>query len=354
MIRALIVDDSAVMRHYLRHIMESEDDFEVVGMAVDGVEAVEMAVRLKPDVITMDVHMPRMDGYEATRAIMSSDSPIPIVIVSATFDSGSVEKGFKALEAGALTGLSKPVGLGREEHTRQVAQLVQTIRLMSEVKVVRRRPARFQPQPAPAEAMLCPRPVMKREGVVAVGASTGGPIALRRLLSALTPGFGAPVLVVQHIADGFIDGMAGWLAEVSGMKVCIADSGQLPEPGRVYLAPGGFHLALSPNGRVALNWDDAEHGCRPSVSYLFRSLASQPEGVAAAVLLTGMGRDGAQELKLLREAGCPTFAQDSSSSVVHGMPGEAISLGGADHIMSPEEIGAALSRIAPHVGGDEK
>jgi len=345
MIKVLVVEDSPVVREFLVHILGSDPDIRVVGTATNGEEALDAVTRTQPDVITMDVHMPRLDGVEATRRIMETQ-PTPIVVVSGSTDPREVATTFQAIEAGALAVLRRPAGVGNPDHEATVTELLQTVKLMSEVKVVRRwsRARREAALPRPAQARLERAPGKVK--VVAIGASTGGPPVLRIILAALPKDFPAPVLVVQHMAVGFIRGFADWLAQSSGLPVHVATHGEPVVPGHIYLAPDEFHMKIKRDGKIALTKDEPENSLRPSVSCLFRSVAEAYGGDAVAGLLTGMGRDGADELKLLKDKGAFTFAQDKDSSVVHGMPGEAIKLGAATLVLSPEKIAVTLTSLA--------
>jgi two-component system chemotaxis response regulator CheB len=347
MIRVLVVEDSATVREFLLHILRSDPEIEVVGTAETGEEALEAVERTRPDVITMDVHMPKMNGLDATRRIMESH-PTPIVIVSGTVDMADSAKAFRAIEAGALAVLQRPYGMGHPAHEKTAAELVQTVKLMSEVKVIRRWP-RSRPAEIPIDAS--PSTEFRRQAVqtqvrvVAVGASTGGPPVLQAILAALPRDFSVPVLLVQHIAPGFTQGFADWLAQSSSLPVHVPVHGQPVLPGHVYVAPDGFHMAVGPQGQVHLNTEEPENGLRPSVSHLFRSVANAYGPRAVGVLLTGMGKDGAWELKLMKEQGAVTIAQDRDTSVVHGMPGEAIRVGGATYVLPPEKIRIALTSL---------
>lgn len=337
MIRTLIVDDSPSVRQFLRHIL-SEAGFEIAGEAADGARAVELAAALRPDVITMDISMPVLDGFAATRAIMET-APTPIVIVSGDWSPEEVSKTFDALGAGALAILPKP-SFGAPDFQRQKEHLVSTIRLMSEVKVVRRH-ARAAQQTQHAVAARCGA----RPELVAVGASTGGPQALGTILSGLPADFPAPLAVVQHISKGFLPGLIDWLARQSRLAICIAEDGQRMEPGRVYFAPDDHHLIVTADKTLRLSKGPPVNALRPSVGVLFGSVVGSLESRAVGVLLTGMGRDGAKELGLMRERGAVTIAQDERSSIVHGMPGEAIRLGAAAHILPIEAIAAKLTGV---------
>lgn len=338
MINVLIVDDSAVVRANLARVLESDPGICVIGAVKCGEEAQAFLLRQKPDVITMDIQMPDMDGFEVTRRIMES-TPVPIVIVSAIWDPVEQAMTFKALEAGAVACLPKPPGIGDPEYEAAAAELVATVKQMSEVKMVRRWPKRRHEPAAGVCVPVRPKPQIH---VVALGASTGGPPAIERFLSHLPADFPAPVLMVQHIARGFVHGLAEWLSASSALPVSLAAHHETMRRGHVYLAPDNFQMGVADGGKIVLSGAPPEHYLRPSASYLFRSVAGIYGPMAAGVLLTGMGADGAAELKAIRDAGGVTFAQDKDSSVVHGMPGEAIRLGAAEYVLPPEAIAKTL------------
>lgn len=353
MIRVLIAEDSPTTVEYVKHILGSAGDFEVVAVAPDGEQAVALAAREKPDVILMDINMPRMNGFEATRAIMET-KPAPIVIFSASWDPEDVDKTFSAMEAGALAVLQKPPGPGSPDADPKIRELVQSLRLMSEVPVVRRFARRRE-----KEAARGLRPAARqgaRQGaaapclgvveLIAIGASTGGPPALHKVLSPLPRDFPVPILVVQHISEGFLAGLASWLDQSCDLRVCVAGHRDPLEPSHVYMAPDKLHLGVASQGAIALSDAPPENNVRPSASHLFRSVAREYGKMAAGVLLTGMGKDGARELGLIKDSGGVTIAQDEESSVVHGMPGEAIKLGNAALVLPPAEIGETLKRLA--------
>lgn len=335
MIKVLVVDDSPVAREFLAHMLGSDSDIKVIGTAANGEEAVEAARKLNPDVIAMDIHMPKMDGFEATRRIMETQ-PRPIVIVTGSLMAKEVSTAMQAIEAGALAVVKKPKGFGHPGHEKSAAEFVQTVKLMAEVKVVKRW-ARIRPQPA-AEA----EPQLQEIKIVAIGTSTGGPPVLQTILSRLPKDFPVPVLIVQHMAAGFIEGFAEWLSQSSPMPVHVATHGEYILPGHVYVAPDEVQMKVERNGRIYLTKDGQENGLRPSISYLFRSVAEVFGQNAIGVLLTGMGKDGAEELKLMKDKGAVTIVQDNESSVVHGIPGEAIKLDAAQHVLPPEKIASAL------------
>ena len=347
MIRVLIVEDSPVARELLAHILGSDPGIQVAGTAENGEVGVEMCSRLSPDVITMDIHMPVLDGYEATRRIMR-DHPVPVVIVSGSFDRKEVEGSFRAIEAGALTIVRKPVGIGHPEYERMARELIRTVKLMSEVKVVRRwrsagwdgDGARVSPPPEPVRSGESPG-----IEVVVIGASTGGPVVMQSLLTGIPGNLPVPILFVQHMAEGFTRGFVDWLNRTSNLPVCIAEENERILSGKVYVAPTGTQMVLRPGGRISYTNDAGEFGLCPSVSHLFRSTAKVYGAKSLAILLTGMGRDGVAEMKMLKDLGAVTIAQDRESSTVYGMPGEAARIGAVTHILSPERIVKEIVRL---------
>lgn len=343
MIKVLIVDDSPVVREFLTQLLNSDPEIVVAGTAGSGSEAIEAVRQRKPDVVTMDVQMPKMDGYETTRIIMET-TPVPIVIVSDSVDPKEVTTTFRVMEAGALAVVPRPAGMGHPDHEKTVRELLKTVKLMSEVRVVRRW---ARPAPAARPALL-PEKTAGREApevsLVAIGASTGGPIAIQQILASLPRDFSPAVLVVQHMAKGFIAGFTEWLAQSSAIPVKLAVQGEPLHSGCVYVAPDGFDLEVGTDGRIALRKGDNNGHC-PSVSRLFRSTASIYGRNAVGVLLTGMGKDGAAELRLMREQGAVTIAQDAGSSIVYGMPGEAARLEAAEYILPLDRIPSLLVRL---------
>ena len=347
MIKVLVVEDSPVVQEFLVHILSSDPEIWVIGTASNGEEALEAVKRKKPDIITMDINMPKMNGLEATRRIMETH-PTPIVIVSGSVDTREVATTLRAMETGALAIVQRPLGIGHPDHETTANGLIQTVKLMSEVKIVRRhcrsqRGAAVPVVPSPTKVEL--EQVKAKIEIVAIGASTGGPLALQTILSGLPKDFPVPVLVVQHIAAGFIQGFVEWLGQKSALPIHVAAHGEYVHPGHIYVAPDGFHMGVKIGGRIALSRDEPENGLRPSVSYLFRSIANVYRQNSVGVLLTGMGSDGAVELEGLKEKGAITIAQDKESSVVHGMPGRAIELGAATYVLPPEKIAPALTGL---------
>ncbi len=340
MIQVLIADDSTVARDFLAHLINGQPDMQVIGTVKNGAEAVASVKSLRPDIVVMDSNMPILDGFRATRQIME-EVPTPIVIVTASLSPEEVTTTFRAVEAGALAVLAKPVGLGHPRFGQLTDTFVQTIRLMAEVKVIRRRGAGTQPRiPSNRPKKSIPR---LQGSIVAIGASTGGPQVIQTILSLLKPSLAAPVLIVQHISPGFVQGFVDWLAKTTKFPVKLATSAEKLLAGQAYIAPDGVHLGVQSGGHLLLSEAPPENGLRPAVSFLFRSVAAAYGQLAVGVLLSGMGRDGAAELKLLREAGALTIAQDQASAVIFGMPGEAVRLEAACHVVPPEEIARIIN-----------
>jgi len=347
-IKVLVADDSQVTRMLLVQLLNSDPRIQVIGAVNDGQAALDfLAAGVdRPDVVVMDIHMPRLDGFEATRRIMETQ-PLPIIICTATASPQDLAVAFRSMEAGAVACVEKPVALGPDFEPR-LHNLLQTVRLMSEVKVVRRwNRSRGAPVVTSANGPSHPRIAAAGIRLIGMGASTGGPPVLQTILSGLPKDFPVPLLIVQHIARGFLPGMVDWLSQTTGLRVHIAAHGAIPLPGHAYVAPDDFHLAADARGHLVLAREDPESGLRPAVSYLFRSLADSYGASAVGVLLTGMGKDGAAELQRMKARGAYTIAQDRDSSIVHGMPGAAIELGAATQVLPADKIaGALIARAA--------
>lgn len=347
-IKVLVVEDSTVMQELLVHILSGEDDLEIIGRVKNGYEAIEFIKKSIPDVITMDVNMPIMNGLVATRRIMET-TPIPIIIVSDAINPGDVNATFKALEAGAVSIANKPKAYGSKFYFIYAKELCQKVRLMSEIKLVRRIPyvknfqsaeeivqsaAQFNKGKAAANTNAA----ATGASIIAIGASTGGPVVIEKILSSLPKGFPMPIVIVQHITSGFTLGFSEWLNSTSSLPVLIAEEGMKIDQGNCYIAPDGHHLKVTRSGHFALSDEPPVFNLRPSVSYLFRSVAEVFGPSSIGILLTGMGRDGADELKIMKDHGAITIAQDKDSSVVYGMPGEAVKINAARFVLSPEAI----------------
>lgn len=338
MIRVLVAEDSPTARDLLVWILQSDPDIQVVGAARDGLEAVRLAARLHPDVIVMDIHMPHMDGLQATRQIMR-ETPTPIVVVSASVAPLDLAVSFSALQAGALTMMEKPTGPAAPNYEAVRAHMVTTTKLMAAVKVVRR----WAEKAVRAVPLSVPRAAgSARPAVVAIAASTGGPAALHQVLGALPSDFPLPILIVQHISPGFGAGLAHWLAGCTSLAVATARQGEPLVPGRVLLAPDDRHLLIRPGGRVLLSPKTTANGLCPSANPLFESVAAAFGPQALGVIMTGMGRDGVDGLVRLKAQGGQVLAQDEASCVVFGMPKEAIAAGVVDQVVSLRQLAAAI------------
>lgn len=344
-IRVLVVDDSPSARELLVYILTRDPRFQVVGLASDGRSAWRLAQRIQPDVITMDIHMPHMDGYAAIESIMQT-CPTRIVVVTNSARPRDVLVTFQALEVGALAVVASPVGIGHPQFEATAQALLRTLQLMSEVKVVRRW-AKQRDSQAKVDKPPEIAPVEGNFRLVVMGASTGGPLALQSILSKLPSRFSVPILIVQHLPPDFSAGFVAWLARASGFPVKLAEQGEPMLAGQAYVAPGNSQLAIGPVGTLQLVPGPPENGLCPAVSHLFRSALAVYGAGVVGVLLTGMGQDGAQELMAMHQAGALTIAQDKDSAVVYGMPGEAVRLGAARYILAPDAIATTLTRLIP-------
>lgn len=329
-IRVLVVDDSEFQRGLITGILETDPDVEVVGHAKDGVEAVEKTLNLKPDVITMDIKMPNMDGIEATREIMEQ-RPTPIVIISATIRDEQ-KFAFTCLKRGALDFV--PIN---PEGGIVPSELIYKVKTCSLIKVVTH-PKGIKPRVGK------PRPKkVERYEIVGIAVSTGGPVALEKVLSKLPQNFSIPIVIVQHISEGFTAGLAEWLSEQCKIKVIEAKDKYELMPGYAYLAPCGYHLIVDSDERVKLLQEDFPGGYhKPSADIMLKSIADVYGAKAIGIIMTGMGKDGAIGIKAIREIGGFTIAQDEESSVIFGMNKVAIDEGSVVEVVPLDQIAEAL------------
>jgi two-component system chemotaxis response regulator CheB len=334
-IRVLVVDDSLTVRKRIVEIFAASRDFEVVAEGVDGRDAIELTRQLKPDVITLDLVMPDVDGLAATEMIMAH-TPTPILIVSASHNRGELFRTYDALAAGAVDVLDKS-----DADPAWAARLLSAVRMVSRIKVITHPRARLG-QIGRHRSSELPK-LQLPTTVVAIGASTGGPGALVQVLSALPAEFAIPVLVVLHIDDTYAPQFAAWLALQTQRDVQLARPGPLPATG-IHVAPSGYHLVVR-HGELKLSASPPRHHCRPSIDVLFESIAADMGERTVACLLTGMGRDGAQGLLAIRRAGGLTIAQDEATSVVYGMPREAAACGAAIHVLPLGDIGPTIRSL---------
>jgi two-component system chemotaxis response regulator CheB len=346
-IRLLLVEDSPIAVVILQRLLRDQADIEVVGIARHGQEALDLIPQVNPHVICTDLHMPKMNGLELTREVMAR-FPRPILVVSASVQEEDTKNVFRILEAGALDIFPKPrTGLAAEyDKTKQ--ELLTKIRVLSGVSVFtqhRREPPRppLPAAPPPAGPLGAPATLdIRAPRLVALGASTGGPQALQTIFEALPAQFPVPILCVQHISDGFLQGLIDWLNLKSALKIQIAIAGDMPQPGRVYFPPERQHLQLNRQGCFEITRSAPVAGHCPSVTVLFESVATYYRRSAVGVLLTGMGRDGADGLQAISQMGGTTVAQNEATSIVFGMPKEAIALGAAQHILPIQGIAPFL------------
>jgi two-component system, chemotaxis family, protein-glutamate methylesterase/glutaminase len=346
MIRVLVVDDSPTARALLVEILHRDGEIQIVGEARDGIEGVELTQRLRPDIVTMDMRMPRMDGFAATKEIMIV-APTPIVIVTASMKEREVESAMQSLRAGAVALLRKPPGPESPDFEEACGKLIAMVKAMSQVRVVRhwrQPPERLASNPRPTN-----RPSPMPKPVVAIAASTGGPAALHHVLSQFPGDFPAPVLVVQHNSPGFMTGLVNWLNAGCSVSVKVAAAGEPLQPRTVYFAPDDRHLGISDTGTLLLSDAPPVKGFRPSATFLFDSVARAFGASVFGVILTGMGEDGVEGLRTIRHAGGRIIAQDEASSVVWGMPGAAVAAGLA-HVVLP--LNAIPSRLLEFVLGN--
>jgi len=339
MIRILIADDSELTRVVLRDLLSQDASLEIAGEVCDGLAAVEQTAKLKPDLVIMDVMMPRMDGLEAVAEIMAA-TPTPILMLSANTDPHDSRGAFAAIKLGALDVMAKPSGVVTEAFSQIAGQLIAKVKSLSRIQVIHH----YRVQRSKVEKVPVCLPAGPRR-ILAIGASTGGPKAVMQILQELPKNLPAAVLIVQHIADGFAPGFADWLDRESTLSVRLARSGDKLQAGTVLVAPNSGHLTVQSN-RVVLDDSAPLHNCRPAVDALFNSLARQELAAeTVALLLTGMGTDGADGLGRLQERGAYTIAQDEVSSAIFGMPKAAIERGAATQVLPLEQVAEVVCRL---------
>ncbi|MFB2937695.1 chemotaxis-specific protein-glutamate methyltransferase CheB [Aerosakkonemataceae cyanobacterium BLCC-F154] len=369
-IRVLLVEDSPVALVILKRILATSSDIEVVGTARHGREALDLIPKLQPQVICTDYHMPQMNGLEFTEEVMIR-FPRPILVISASVQAEDTQTIFKMLNAGAVDVFPKPRSPSIEEYELLKQELISKIKILSGVTVFTRHrrsnvttsfdrpPLKLEsktniPISRPSGISLLSRNHDSKPKIVAIGASTGGPQAINNILSQLPINFPLPILCVQHISEGFLQGLVDWLGSESQLPVRIAQFGEIPQPGIVYFPPEGRHLELDNFGKFVCSSSPPVSGHRPSVTVTFASVAKCYSAASIAVLLTGMGRDGADGMLAIAKAGGITIAQNEASCVVFGMPKEAIALGAAKHILPVNQIATMLLKQLNIVAGSNK
>jgi two-component system, chemotaxis family, protein-glutamate methylesterase/glutaminase len=361
--RVLLVDDSAFMRKVLQAIICADSSLQIVGEACDGNQAVALAETLRPDVISMDINMPHLDGLGATEIIMSRN-PRPIVIVSSESYTGA-RSTLRALELGAVDFVAKPSGgIDLDMHTVR-SELTRKLKMAAKVRVVRTA-ARLASQPTPDAPSAPPEPASARPAgaeedpagkscpVVVLAASTGGPATLMRLVPNFRKDFPAAILIALHMPVGFTSQFAQQLAEVSAISVKEAASGEALRAGWLYLCPGSHHLRISSAGRIELDNGPRICGYRPCADVTLESAAAWAGPMTIGVVLTGMGNDGSRGVVAVKAAGGYIIAQDEASSTIFGMPQEAIRTGAVDEVLPPESMVRALEKRVRYVRGAAK
>ena len=350
MINVLIVEDSLVIQEFLKHILEIDEDIRVIGVAKDGEEAVALAAEIEPDTIIMDINLPKTNGLEATRRIMENN-PRPVILVSASHNPEDYPSAFMALETGAATLLEKPMGLGSPGYEDSIKNLIQTVKSVSKVTVgsngsslntAKGRDTETISKVVSGDPIQVPLAGVE---LVVIGTSAGGPAVLREILSGLTGNFPIPVVITQHFVVGFTRDLVSWLEQTTGFPVDIASQGQSLLPGHAYIAPDGFQTGVTPDRQIFLSANTQATELVPSVDFLFLSAAEVFGSKVIGILLTGMGSDGIDGLKLLKEKGAMTIAQNEETSLAFGMPGRAIESGAVQYILTPEQIVHALLDI---------
>lgn len=334
----LIVEDSLVATEMLRQILTSDPDIEVVGVAANGTDAVAAVRQLKPDLVTMDIHMPGMDGLEATEQIMAY-TPTPILVVSSSVYSEGMGRAFDALTLGALDVMKKPEPRDWADLPHIARDIISRVKILANVRVVTHiRGRRPKPIEAPDAGGVA------RRSMIAVASSTGGPSALLDVLGRLPKDLPVPLVVAQHIADGFVPGLVNWLDSGCSIRCVTATDGDVPEPGVAYFAPTGANTVF--DGRaLRIVAAKANQLYIPNGDALFESVADNVRSGAVGVVLTGMGADGASGLARIRAAGGATIAQDEASCTVFGMPKVAVEMGAAEQVLPVTAIAGALERL---------
>ena len=344
-VRVLVAEDSSTVRHHLTRMINETPGMRVIGQARDGEEVIAMVDELRPDVISMDISMPRIDGLEATRQIMTRN-PTPVVVVTSMIDR-DVDLSFHALQAGALAVVGKPPDRNNPAFPDKQRELVKTLRAMSEVRVIHRRRGNHTGR-AEAVAKLPAKRPRDRPEIIAIGASAGGPSALSHILKELPAELSVPIVIAQHMPGDFVRGLARWLNKTTPLEVKLAEDGDVLESGVVNLSPGGRHLTvIRRDGRLItrLLHEKGPYSYQPSVDVLFQSVATSCGLASIGIVLTGMGDDGAAGLLAMYDLGAYTLAQDEQSSTVFGMPGAAIDRGAVADVVPLVNIASAILKL---------
>jgi two-component system, chemotaxis family, protein-glutamate methylesterase/glutaminase len=340
-IRVLIVEDSPVFQTVLKNILSSSPEIEVVGIANNGLEGLSSIPKLQPDVICTDFHMPKMGGLEFTQQVMTL-YPRPILVISVSVQPDQRHRIFELLEAGAVDIFPKPrPGLKQDAQLNQT-MLINKIKILSGVKVVTKRGTRSNTQSNQLGDRSQAVPNKSAIKIVAIGTSTGGPQALQTIFEGLPANFPVPIVCVQHISHGFLDGLIQWLSATCPLSLTIASPDTVPQPGTIYFPPEGKHLELNSKRQFICSDTPPVGGHRPAVDVTFKSIAQIYGQEAIAVLLTGMGKDGAEGMLKIQQAGGFTIAQDQETSIIFGMPKEAIAMNAVKQVWPIQKIASVL------------
>lgn len=366
MIRVLIVEDSSVCAEIIKHILESDKEIKVVGIAKNGKEAIELVEKLKPDIITMDIHMPEMNGLEATEYIMAYH-PTPIIIVSSSIHDRDTHLAFEAISAGALDVLEKPDPIIWEDFAKVGKELISKVKFLSTVKVIthikgrrKNRYSSIKEKPEGSASIRIQESLgqtslgldnqsLDLPGVVVIAASTGGPQALGKIIGSLPKNYPLPVIIGQHIAEGFLQGFVDWMSSISKMPVEIVTDEKEIEKSKIYVCPVEKNTIVIEPGIFKLIDSRAEDIYRPSLDLLLSSVAGVFKMNTIGVILTGMGADGAKGMKRIYEVGGYTIAQDQKTSTIFGMPKAAIEFGCVKEVLPVEEIGERLRSLGEKI-----
>lgn len=346
MIKVMIIEDSPTCRELLKMVLQTDDGIKVASEFSNAEDAIKAMKEQKPDIITMDINLPGISGLEATALIMETN-PIPIILLSNEFEKETMFTTFDALKSGALTALKKPPAPDSETFPGYSKNLIFQVKALSDIRLVTRKKKKFEIDQK-AERF----PDKTQTPIVAIGASTGGPPVIQEILQGLNRNFAFPILFVQHISSGFVGGMVEWLRNTTEINVELGRDGQMALSGNLYIAPDDFHMTVDANGLIHLSKDPVCQKPRPSVSTLFSSVASNFGSNAIGIVLTGMGKDGTEGLKEMRNNGALTIAQNEESCGVFGMPKAAIERGGVKMILSPSEIVTNLLEISAEFKGE--
>lgn len=348
-IRVILAEDSPTVRRYLANIIEDTLDMQVIGEAKNGKEAVQMVEDLRPDVVSMDINMPEVDGLEATRRIMEN-TPTPIVVVSGLLEV-DIHLALQAIEAGALAVVSKPPSQDNPHFAEKQRQLLNTLRAMADVKVISRRKMR-QAKLRTSEIRNTDSTLVDTKypipEIIVMGASTGGPSALLQIITEMPHDLSIPIVIVQHMPHEFIKGFAMWLDKTTALQVSIAQDKQVIEDGTILLAPGNANLRIVRRNQrlmTQLSKNSEQSRYMPSVDVLFESVATTVGKQAIGIILTGMGDDGAKGLLAMRQAGGTTFVQDEASAIIYGMPRAAIECGAAQKIVPLADLASKIKKM---------